>query len=150
MKWFKYESPTPVWIVRFDRGDDMLESFNDFLRQNDISDGAVVSGIGTFDQCRMHFIPTIDDPAKIEIKEWRNTPLELASVSGIVANGEAHLHMVISTIDRAWGGHMEPGCKVLFLGEFVFLETPGFGLERMRRSQDPKSLDYALKFLVKK
>ena len=150
MDYFTTNSQGKYHAIRLDKGDDLLACFQTFLKQNKITDGAVVSGIGTLDQCCMHFVTTIDDPSKMEFKKWHDTPLEVASISGIVANGEPHLHMVISDTDRAWGGHVEPGCRTLYLCEIMFIETANFDLDRVRKSPDPSDPDHLIKNLIQK
>ena len=150
MKAFTCKSEHVYHAIRLERGDDLLESFNSFLREKNIKDGAVVSGIGTLDQCCMHFVTVVNDASQMEFKKWNNVPLEIAGISGIVAGGEAHLHMVISNTDRAWAGHVEPGCRILYLGEILFMEIPGFNLSRERKVLDETHPDYYIKNLVQK
>jgi predicted DNA-binding protein with PD1-like motif len=150
MEIFGQELTGKYYAVRLDKGDDLLESFQSFLERYNIADGVVVSGIGTLDQCHMHFVTTINDATKMEFKRWKDTPLEVASIDGIVANGEPHLHMVISNTDRAWAGHVEPGCRTLYLCEIMFIELPGFNLDRKRKTSDENHSDYYIKNLIQK
>jgi predicted DNA-binding protein with PD1-like motif len=115
MEIFSHESSIKFHAIRLDKGDDLLESFEAFIKEHRIVDGVVVSGIGTLDQCHMHFVTTINDATQMEFKKWKDSPLEVASIDGIVANGEPHLHMVISNTERAWAGHVESGCRTLYL-----------------------------------
>jgi len=57
--------------------------------------------------------------------------LELLSVSGIIADGEPHLHGVVSQADKqTYGGHIEPGCEVAYLAEIVIQKYPELSLVR--------------------
>jgi predicted DNA-binding protein with PD1-like motif len=150
METFVCESSVKFHAIRMDRGEDLLECFNNFLKKGNINDGVVVSGIGTLDQCCMHFVTTINDASKMEFKKWKDVPLEIVSVEGIVANGSPHLHMVISNTDRAWAGHVEKGCRTLYLCEIMFMEIPGFGLDRKPKTSDESHTDHYIKNLVKK
>ena len=150
MEVFTHESIQRYHAIRLDQGDDLLESINKFIKERNISDGAVVSGIGTLDQCCMHFVTAINDPKQMDFKKWNDVPLEIASIDGIVADGEPHLHMVISTTDRAWAGHVEPGCRILYLGEILFIEISGFNLKRKSKVSDETHSDYYIKNLTQK
>ena len=67
----------------------------------------------------MHYILHTDFPPEDAIFTLEQ-PLELLSVSGIIADGEPHLHGVVSHKDNeAKGGHIEPGCEVAYLAEIV-------------------------------
>jgi predicted DNA-binding protein with PD1-like motif len=150
MEIFSHESPIKFHAIRLDKGDDLLESFEAFIKERRIVDGVVVSGIGTLDQCHMHFVTTINDATQMEFKKWKDSPLEVASIDGIVANGEPHLHMVISNTEHAWAGHVESGCRTLYLCELMFVEIPGFNLDRKRKVSDKNHPDYYIKNLVRK
>ena len=57
-------------------------------------------------------------------------------MQGVIADGTPHIHMNVSTKDSAIGGHLEPGCRVLYLAEVVILEFDGLSLTRV-----PSELD---------
>ena len=58
-------------------------------------------------------------------------PLEVSSISGIIADGKPHLHMTVGYRDE-WSiaGHLEPGSEVLYLAEVVILRFDGLALDR--------------------
>jgi len=103
-------------IVRFDYGDLLLEGIEEVIASEGIETGYVTGGIGTFDRCRMHMITTTGFPPEDRIVEM-DGPIELIGLQGLIADGQAHLHVTVSDTDRAYGGHLEPGCRVLYLGE---------------------------------
>ena len=45
-------------------------------------------------------------------------------------NGKAHFHMVVSDVEQAYTGHLEPGTQVLYLGEISLVELKGVSLCR--------------------
>ena len=103
-------------------GETPLESIEEACRERGVRNGAVVSGIGTLDVCRMHYITHSDFPPSDEIATLEK-PLELVNVSGVIAGGQPHLHMTVSCKQEGtWAGHLEPGSRVLYLAEVVMLK----------------------------
>jgi predicted DNA-binding protein with PD1-like motif len=140
MKYFEKGLPGRTIVVRLDQGDDVLASISEAIKANRIEDGYVASGIGTLDNCVMHMITTTGYPAGEYFGEWHGVPLELVSISGIIADGLPHLHMVISDKDKAVAGHLEPGCSILYLGEVVVQEVLGQSLKRKKNANNVPEL----------
>ncbi|MFX1341023.1 MAG: PCC domain-containing protein, partial [Promethearchaeota archaeon] len=96
----------------------------------DIKNGIIVSGIGTLKTCNMHYINHTDFPPSDSIYHLEK-PLELLSVSGIIANKEPHLHIVVSCKDKEiYGGHLEPKSEVAYLAEIAILKTNFMPMKR--------------------
>jgi len=121
-----------VHILRLDRGDYLLESIENFVKSENIRNAAVVSGIGTLDHCVLHMVMTTGLPPVNHFEKWDDKPLEIASIDGIIANGSPHLHMVISDHEYAYAGHLEHGCRILYLCEIVIAEMDGFAFGRIK------------------
>lgn len=132
MKYFSSENVGRTFILRLDQGDDVLGSINDLIQKENISDGVVVSGIGTLDYCTLHMVMTTGYPPVEHFEKWEDKPLELASIDGIIADGVPHLHTVISDHEKAYAGHLEPGCRILYLGEVVIMELKDMNLFRVK------------------
>ncbi|MFX1453032.1 MAG: PPC domain-containing DNA-binding protein [Promethearchaeota archaeon] len=104
-------------------GEMLLESIIKAIDEYDIQNGVVVSGIGTLKTCNMHYINHTDFPPSDSMYHLEK-PLELLSVSGIIANKEPHLHIVVSCKDKeVYGGHLEPESEVAYLAEIAILKT---------------------------
>nr|MDO8109234.1 DNA-binding protein [Candidatus Sigynarchaeota archaeon] len=111
-------------------GEKLLESIVKAIDEHDISNGIVVSGIGTLKTCNMHYINRTDFPPADTVYHLEK-PLELLSVSGIIAKKVPHLHMVVSCGDKeVHGGHLEPGSEVAYLAEIAILKTGFLPMER--------------------
>ncbi|MGO1172741.1 MAG: PPC domain-containing DNA-binding protein [Actinomycetaceae bacterium] len=130
MEYYTGPAPTATHVVRIDPGDDLLVSLREFIAQAGITNGAVVSGIGTLDHCRMHMVTTTGYPPVEVFPEWTDTALELVSMQGVIADGFPHIHMTVSTQDAAVSGHLEEGCRILYLCEVVVIELGGHSLTR--------------------
>jgi hypothetical protein len=58
-------------------------------------------------------------------------PLELLSVNGIIADGEPHLHVVVSSgRDEVYAGHLEEKSEVAYLAEIAILKSNDLNLIR--------------------
>lgn len=110
------------FIIRLDKDDMLLESIEKVILDCNIDNAVVVSGIGTLSDARIHMITTTDYPAVEAYPEWHDVPIELCAVSGIIANGEPHLHIVFSDNKGTYSGHLEHGCRTLYLCELVIDE----------------------------
>jgi len=131
MEYFSTEKIGRVFILRLDPDDYLLESIVDLVSEENVKDAVVVSGIGTLDQYRVHLVMTTGFPPENRFEHWRDKPLELASINGVIANGEPHLHVVVSNSEKAYAGHLEKGCRVLYLAEIVIIELKSMNLNRV-------------------
>ncbi len=122
-----------VISMRLDRGEDVLTSIEAAAKANDIHTGVVISGIGTLDRARLHYITDTGYPPKDEFVEYEG-PIELLSLDGIVAEYVPHLHTCISIKDKTYMGHLEPGSRVLYLAEIAIAR-----LEDVRLCRRPHS-----------
>jgi predicted DNA-binding protein with PD1-like motif len=96
------------WLVRFDKGDLLVEGLTQLVRDENIQ-GAWVSGLGAALWAELGYYD-LDKQAY----EWKKLdgPLEIASIQGTVAwEGEEpvlHLHGTLADRQlRAFGGHIK-------------------------------------------
>jgi predicted DNA-binding protein with PD1-like motif len=117
-----YRGAVELITIGLGPGELLLESIQKAIKQYDIQNGVVLSGIGTFKTCRMHYITKTDIPPADAIYTLEK-PLELNAISGIIANGEPHLHIAVSCGENeAYGGHLEPGSELAYLAEIMILK----------------------------
>ena len=142
MKCYSSEAGGRVLIIRLNRGDLLRESIEEAIKEYGIKDGTLVCGFGTLDNCTLHMINTNDVfPAREDFIHWENEPLELVLMTGVIADGEAHIHAVISDKNKATGGHLEPGCTVVYLAEIVIYEHKNLHLMRKPTDWGPLALE---------
>jgi len=135
MRDLDYSGPTQLVVLSFDPGELLLEGIREGIRRYDIQNGIVISGIGTLKTCRMHYVNHTGFPPE-DVFYQLDKPLELVSVSGIIANGEPHLHITVGCRQEGvWAGHLEDGSEVLYLAEIAILKCNGM---RMVREKDPR------------
>ena len=121
---------TEVIALRLDQGEDVLASIEAAAKERDLHTGVVLSGIGTLDRARLHYITHTHYPSKDEFVEYQG-PIELVSLQGLIAEYTPHLHTCISIKDATYMGHMEPGCRVLYLAEIAIGRMEGASLRRV-------------------
>ena len=117
------------YVIRLDKDDMLLESIEKVIEEKGIRNAVVVSGIGTLSDARIHMVTTTGYPAVETYPEWKDDPIELCSIAGIIADGKPHLHMVFSDSEGTYSGHVEHGCRTLYLCEIV-IEDLGIDLVR--------------------
>jgi len=121
MNTMPFSGPLSLLTIGFEPGEMLLESIRQAVTSHGIRNGAVVSGIGTLKTCRMHYVEHTGFPPRDRIFSL-DKPLELLAVSGLIAAGEPHLHIVVSCgEDEVYGGHLEEGSEVLYLAEIALL-----------------------------
>lgn len=120
--------------IRLDRGDLLLETILDAVKKHDVQDGAVLTAVGSLQECNFHTVKSFaESPEQNPIH--KQGPLEILNVNGMIAAGEPHLHMTLADKDgRAVGGHLDPGCKVLYRAEVTIAKYAGTQLERKRNA----------------
>jgi predicted DNA-binding protein with PD1-like motif len=119
-----------IFRLRLDRGDLLLETILDTIEKHGIQDGAVLTAAGSLQECTYHGVKSL--AAKPEqLYTTRKGPMEILSVNGIIAAGEPHLHLTLSSPEGgAFGGHLEKGCKVLYRAELTIAKFSGMALAR--------------------
>ena len=140
MKCFEKGQPGRTIVVRLDQGDDVHACMVKAIETYGIKDGYIASGIGTLDKCVLHMVMTTSYPPVEYFAKWEDIPLELVSISGVIADGFPHMHTVISTEKMAVAGHLEPGCRILYLGEVVIQEIIGQELTRTKNDKNINEL----------
>jgi len=137
MKYHSTRKVGRVFALSLAPGDLVHESIKELIQKEKVKDAVVVSAIGTLDQYRIHYVTTTGFPPKNKFEHWKDKPLELASINGLIADGEPHLHVVVSDSEKAYAGHLEDGCRTLYLAEIVIMELEGLNLKRKR---SPKNI----------
>jgi len=127
--------PTELVVLGIAPGEMLLESITEAIERRGIRNGVVISGIGTLKTAHMHYIKDTEFPPTNEFFRLEE-PLELVSLSGIIADGEPHLHVAVSRgQDQVWSGHLEGESEVAYLAEIAILVCNDLD---MARREDPQ------------
>ncbi len=140
MNVMEYKGPVDIVVIGIAPGEMLLETIEKAIKEKGIRNGAVVSGIGTLKTCQMHHIEHTHFPPDDRFFTLE-MPLELLSVSGLIANGKPHLHIVVSYKDeQTYGGHLEPESEVLYLAEIAIMVFNDLKMDRFRDEERQVSL----------
>jgi len=108
----------------------LLESIDAVIKQKDIRDGAVLVTAGSVQECTYHDVASTEIKATNVYKTVKG-PFEILNAGGIIADGEPHIHITLSHQGKGgFGGHLEKGCRVLYLAEVTILKYSGPPLTR--------------------
>jgi predicted DNA-binding protein with PD1-like motif len=119
-----------VYRVLLDRDALLLESIDDVIKQKNIRDGEVLVTAGSVQECTYHYVATTEMKSKNVFKTVKG-PFEILNAGGIIADGEPHIHITLSHEGKGgFGGHLEKGCRVLYLAEVTLLKYSGPPLTR--------------------
>jgi predicted DNA-binding protein with PD1-like motif len=119
-----------VYRVLLDRDDLLLESVIDIIKQKNIQDGEVLITAGSVQECTYHYVGTTEMKPKNVYKTVKG-PFEILGGFGLIADGEPHIHISLSRNGQGgFGGHLEKGCRVLYLAELAIIKYTGPPLTR--------------------
>jgi uncharacterized protein len=119
-----------VYRIVLDRDALLLESILEVIKQKDIHDGAVFVTSGSVQDCTFHYVTSTALKPKNAYKTVKG-PFEILNAGGLIANGEPHIHITLSDpVKGAFGGHLEKGCRVLYLAEISIMKYSGEPLTR--------------------
>ncbi|MDP7976644.1 MAG: DUF296 domain-containing protein [TACK group archaeon] len=121
-----------AFILRLQQGNDLLKEVESQLRAARVN-AALISGIGSLSRARLAWFNP--DTMKYEEEEIEGS-LEVASLNGNYVTPEEgsvslHLHAVIGTKEKTWGGHLLEGTVSLNF-EIVAIEIAGISASRYR------------------
>jgi len=120
-----------VHILRIDPGEDVLLSVKEFLSKNKIEQAIVLGGYGTLAAHSLHWVTHNRIPTENAFGRAEGG-IEILGMSGLIVNGEPHIHVTLATQQGAYGGHMEEGCRAYVICEIFFAEVEGRKLARER------------------
>ena len=119
-----------VLLLHLTKGDDLIKSIEQGIKEAGIQSGVVTSGIGALRKFRYHYITTTSDEST-DVFETIEKPLELVCLQGIILEGRPHLHGMVSAYgSESYSGHVEEGCEIQYLAEISILEIMDMPLGR--------------------
>ncbi len=126
-------------IIGLQRGDLILESIEKVLKENGIQSAIVTSGVAAASHMHWHHIGVIDEiPHDLMLET--DGPIEVSGIGGLVLDGVPHLHCAFADHNRAWVGHLEPGCRVAYVGEITLIELLDADAKRIANQYGVKEI----------
>ena len=115
-------------VARLNPGDDLLQSLAEVVRQQEIRSGVILNGIGSLSRYHVHVVKTTNLPPGDVYFEGEG-PFDILNVTGFILDGRVHSHLTFSNTEKAMGGHLEEGCRILTFGVVTLAETPDVSLD---------------------
>lgn len=130
-----------VYRVVLDRNALLLESIKQVIAEKGIRDGHVQITAGSVSECTYHFVASTALKPRDLFKTVKG-PFEILHGGGIIADGEPHIHLSLADSRLgAFGGHLENGCRILYLGEVTIIKYSGEALTRRKNAHGISLLD---------
>lgn len=126
-----------IYALRLPPGTDVLEAIIDFCETHSITDGIIMSALGSW-QKAVFCNPTDLPDGRIGYGEPTILEgyYELINLSGMICHDKEgkivpHIHLSISDMNgNSYGGHMQLGCEVLLTTDLVIGSFSGLVMGR--------------------
>ena len=99
-------------VLRFKYDADLLAGLEKMVKEQKIKNAVFLSGVGSLRGYHVHSVSNRTFPSKNVFWKDPTAPADILSVNGYVVDGKIHGHMTLSTGEKAFGGHIEPGNSV--------------------------------------
>ena len=127
-------------VVRLQKGELLLEGMADLCRREGIRNGVILTGFGSlYESCWSGAVKP-DYPPREFFRETSADALEILAISGVIADYHVHAHVVLSNRERAFGGHVEPACRVFSLVELAIAKLDHLKLQRQLDAETKQKL----------
>lgn len=106
---------TRVVVMRMKFQADLLHGMEKLVKQENIRNGIILSGIGSLRGYRVHSVSSRDLPPSDTYVSDAKAPANLNAMNGYIVDGAIHAHVTLALDkgSRTISGHLEPGCEVL-------------------------------------
>ncbi len=101
-----------VVVLRFKYQTDLLAGLEKMVKEQKIKNAVILSGVGSVRNYHIHSVSNRDFPSKNIFIKDPGSPADIISINGYVIDGRLHPHMTLTTGEKAFGGHIEPGNSV--------------------------------------
>ena len=116
-----------IHIVRLNSGDDVLLAVREAVRELDLRNGVILTGLGSLSRYHIHVVESTNLPPGNAFR-GEEGPYDILNINGLILEGRVHAHITFSGLNVALGGHMEEGCRILTFGIVILGEATGAGL----------------------
>ena len=104
-----------IVVMRMKYQTDLLHGMEKLVKQQNIRNAVILSGIGSLRGYRVHSVSSRDLPPSDTYVTQPKAPANLNGMNGYVVDGAIHAHITLAVDGgrRTVSGHLEPGCEVL-------------------------------------
>lgn len=119
-----------IVTVRLKHKVDLLEGLKKAVKQEQIKNAIILTGIGSLTSYHVHMVSNTSFPHE-EVFARKEGPYDLLNVNGYVIDGRVHAHITFSDDQKSLGGHLEPGTNIFtFVAVTLGILDEGASLER--------------------
>ncbi len=105
-------------VLRFKPGQDLKQNLINFCKDQKLSAGFILSGIGSLKKLNLRLANSKETISKSEA-------FEILSLQGSLSEVGVHVHMIVADQKgQCWGGHLLEGCEILTTAEILIAELP--------------------------
>jgi uncharacterized protein len=116
---------------RLKPGQDLRKSIEDYVKENNITAGWVVTCVGSLTHYNIRFANQKDGSSGAG-------HFEIVSLTGTVSTNGSHLHISISdSTGKTIGGHLLQGCTIYTTAEMVMQSSPNLIFKREKDGTTP-------------
>jgi predicted DNA-binding protein with PD1-like motif len=105
-----------ILVFRFKYDTDLLGGMEKMVKQHKIKNAVILAGAGSVRNYHIHSVSNRTLPSKNIFTKDPTAPADIVSMNGYIINGAIHAHMTMTTGEKAFGGHVEPGTTVFTFG----------------------------------
>jgi predicted DNA-binding protein with PD1-like motif len=132
--------PPKVYALRLHPGDDLKIKLSEFVRQNKIKAGYIITCVGSLNKVTLRLAN------RNETQTWKQS-YEITSLTGTLSPDGNHLHISVADKDGVTiGGHLMDGSIISTTAEIIIGEAPDL---IFRREQDSVTTFKELKIYPK-
>jgi predicted DNA-binding protein with PD1-like motif len=105
-----------ILVLRAKNKTDLLTEMEKQVKQQNIKNAVILSGIGSLRGWSVHNVASRDYPVADMFTKNPNQPVDLIAMQGYINNGVIHAHVIMAAGDKAANtisGHLEKGSEVL-------------------------------------
>ena len=121
-----------VRFLRLDPGEMLIESLEQFIKDSNLRDGAILTAVGSLNKCEFHTVEGDGTHPSKNLFLKLSGSIEIISLTGLIVNYKPHLHISVRSNDSLTGGHLEHGCQVFTMVELSIAVFSPTTLTRLR------------------
>lgn len=123
--------PAKVHAIRLKPGEDLKTALNNFVQQQNIKAGWIITCVGSLTNYSIRFANQQDPSSD-------SGHFEIVSLVGTLSTNGSHLHLSISdSTGKNIGGHLLDGCKIYTTAEIVIGESSDLVFTREKDGSTP-------------
>lgn len=120
-----------LYFIRVDKGEDVAATVQQAVTELGIQQGVFLCGIGVLGRANVYEVVSDSTPSQRNY-DVLDQVVEVCAIQGNIIEGAVHMHAVLSTGERAYAGHVEPGNVALIPIQIIVASMGGDRLRRKR------------------